>query len=141
MEKNDENQGKPVDWENIAKYKAAELENYIRRSKDAAQNAFNDGRTHVLLSILPLTDSLSEAIKTVQNENDRKGIEMLSGKFNDVLRNLGIEEIPVNIGDNFDPHIHSCIVTSETGENKVREVFAKGYKFAGRVVRPAMVKL
>jgi len=52
------------DWKSIAQYKAAELENYIKRQRDAVQNAFNDGRIHVLLSILPIGDSLSEAMKT-----------------------------------------------------------------------------
>ena len=131
---------KPPDWESIAKYKAAELDNYIKRQKDAVQNAFNDGRTHVLLSILPIADSLGEALKTVKNADDRKGIEILKNKFEGVLMALGMEEIPVKKGDKFDPHIHNSITACEDGENKISEVLQKGYRFGGRIIRPALVK-
>ena len=130
-----------IDWESIAKYKAAELENYIKRTKDAIANAFNDGRTHVLMTMLPLGDSLGEAIKTVKNPDDQKGLEILVRKFDAVLESLGMEEIPVAAGDTFDPYIHSCIAPAQDGNNKVLEVWQKGYKFAGRVIRPATVKI
>jgi len=131
----------PPDWENIAKYKAAELDNYIKRTKDAVQNAFNDGRIHVLMTILPIGDSLGEALKTVQNKDDRKGLEILLSKFEGTLTALGMEELPVKIGDAFDPHIHQSITECECGENKIAEIYQKGYKFAGRIIRPAMVRV
>lgn len=129
------------DWESLAKYKAAELENYIKRQKDAVQIAFNDGRTNVLMTILPLVDSLYEAIKTVKDENDRKGIEILTSKFEAILTNLGLEEIPVKTGDKFDPYIHTCVTVSEKTDNKIQKVWQKGYRFAGRIIRPTTVSI
>jgi len=131
----------PLDWESIAKYKAAELENYIKRTKDSVSAAFDDGRRHAILSILPIGDTLAEAARTVKNPDDKKGIEMLAKKFDATLAGLGLEEIAVKKGDKFDPHIHSSINQSETGDPSVTEVLQKGYKFAGRVIRPAMVKI
>ena len=130
-----------INWENIAKYKAAELDNYIKRTKDAIQNAFNDGRTHVLMTILPISDSLGEAIKSVQNPDDKKGLEILTRKFDEILQGLGLEEIPVKVGDIFDPYIHACITSPSDNNNKILEVWQKGYKFAGRVIRPATVRI
>ena len=129
-------------WESIAKYKAAELDNYIKRNKDATLNAFNDGKSHVVMKVLPLTDSLNEALKTIKSEADRQGIEILSRKFDTILTGLGLEEIPVKAGDNFDPFIHQSISQAqEGGKNKILEVYNKGYKFAGKVIRPATVRI
>jgi molecular chaperone GrpE len=131
-----------VDWESIAKYKAAELDNYIKRNKDTVSNAFNEGRTAAAMKIVPLVDALGEAIKSVQTETDRKGIEILTRKFENVLGDLGIEEIAVKKGDKFDPHIHHAINEgAEDGQQKVVEVYQKGYKFAGRTIRAALVKI
>jgi len=129
------------DWQSIAKYKAAELDNYIKRTRDAVQGAYNDGRTHVVMMMLPLGDSLGEAIKTVKNDADREGLEILIRKFDGILESLGMEEIKVKVGDKFDPHIHSCISQASDDNNKILEVWQKGYRFGGRVIRPAMVKI
>jgi len=129
------------DWESIAKYKAAELANYIKRNKDAMQNAFSDGRAQVLTGILPILDSIVEAARTVQNPSDRQGIEILQRKFESMLVGFGLEEIPVKVGDAFDPRIHYCACASETTKNTVLEVWQKGFKYAGQVVRPATVKI
>ena len=130
-----------IDWEKIAKYKAAELENYIKRQKDAVSNAFNDGRTHVILSVLPILDNLRDAMNSMKDETDREGVAMLGRKFESILSNLGVEEIVVKKGDVFDPYIHNCAATGESSEKKVVEVWQKGYKFAGRVIRPVTVKI
>jgi len=129
------------DWESIAKYKAAELDNYIRRQKDAVQNAYNEGRSRVIMEIVPILDSIYEAVRTVLNPSDRQGIEMLQRKFEAVLVHLGMEEIPVKVGDPFDPHIHNCAMADPNTQNKIVEVWQKGYRYAGRVVRPATVKI
>ena len=130
-----------VDWEKIAKYKAAELDNYIKRQKDAVGNAFNDGRTHAITSILPVLDSISDAVKIVKDENDLAGIKILERKFAGILAGMGLEEIVTKKGDPFDPYIHTCVAAGENTENLVLEVWQKGYKFAGRVIRPVTVKI
>ena len=128
-------------WENIAKYKAAELENHIKRSRDQIQLAYYDGVAKALTKILPLSDALCEAIKTVANESDRRGIEMLLRKFDTTLAEMGMEQIEVRVGDKFDPYIHSSIGSSTTEENKITAVYQKGYRMNGKVIRPAMVGL
>jgi len=141
-------------WESIAKYKAAELENYIKRQKDAVGNAFNDGRLSVVMGILPIMDIAAEALKSMKDENDRKGVEMLLKKFEANMYSIGLEEIACKAGDKFDPYVHNC-VSKEHEDNIVREIWQKGYrlggkvpgdsqgsyKFAGRVIRPVAVKI
>ena len=136
----------PVNWESIAKYKAAELDNYIKRNKDSISNAYTDGRQNVILSIIPFGDNIDEAIrvatKSVNDPNDAAvlaGLEVLGRKFTALIEGLGVEIIPVKKGDQFDPYIHSSI-TEGTG-TKIVEVYQKGYKFAGRIIRPATVQI
>jgi molecular chaperone GrpE len=78
-------------------------------------------------------------LKIIQNENDKKGIEILARKLEGIFTNLGVEEIAVKRGDNFDPYVCTCISSSEDGKNTIKEVYQKGYKFAGRVIRTATV--
>jgi molecular chaperone GrpE len=140
-EKHQETKEPKIDWEGIAKYKAAELENYIKRHKDSVQNSYNDGRTSILLNFLPLGDSLSEAIRTIKDENDRIGVQILTRKFESILIGFGVEIIDVKIGDKFDPYIHQCVSTADDTKNKITEILGAGYKFSGRVVRPAIVRI
>jgi molecular chaperone GrpE len=137
-----------IDWEKTAKYKAAELENYIKRHKDAVSNAFTDGRAHVISCILPILDSLNEAVKTARKEKEwgntelfRQGLEVLQRKFESILETLGVEEISVKKGDPYDPYIHNCASAREHTNNTVVEVWQKGFKFAGKVIRPVTVKI
>jgi molecular chaperone GrpE len=146
-EKEKEKPEKPaVDWESIAKYKAAELENYIKRNKESVQNSFNDGRQNVIMAILPFGDNIDEAIRiakgAINDPNDAgvvAGLEVLGRKFGAIIENLGVETIPVKAGDKFDPYIHSSISAGEG--TKIQEVYQKGYRFAGRVIRPATVRI
>jgi len=142
MEESSEEQKVEIpNWENIAKYKAAELENYIKRQKDAVQNAYNDGRINTLMKLLPLNDTITTAVNSFRDESVKQGLNMLIRKFESIIADLGVEEIAVSVGDTFDPYIHECVNNSEVQSNTVSEVYQKGYKFAGRIIRPAMVKI
>jgi len=47
-------------------------------------------------------------------------------------------------GEEFDPQIHNAVMQAEDealGENKIAQVFAKGYKIGDRVIRHAMVQV
>jgi hypothetical protein len=49
-------------------------------------------------------------------------------------------EVP-GVGADFDPNSHEAIDRSGDDATCVLEVYRKGYKLAGRVLRPAMVKV
>jgi molecular chaperone GrpE len=90
------------------------------------------------MEILPIGDALGEAMKILKSDADKKGIEMLIRKFDNILETHGVEILEVKIGDKFDPYIHNAI---SSGGEKVMEILQKGYKFSGRVIRPAMVRI
>jgi len=126
---------------NLAKYHAAELENFRKRNMESAHKAFNDGRERVLLQILPIMDALYEAMKTVETEHDRAGIEILIRKFTQTLTTNGVEEIG-KVGEEFNPHMHEAVAVAAAEKcGIVLEVWQSGYIMNGKVIRPATVKV
>ena len=66
-----------------------------------------------------------------------------------ILRNLkymlseeGVEEIEAEEGVEFNPYEHQAMMTEskeELKDNGIVQVFQKGYKLKGKIIRPAMV--
>ena len=60
-----------------------------------------------------------------------------------LLPTLGLEEIPA-AEQPFDPEMHHAVMREDADgvePDTVTEVFQKGYRYGGRVLRPAMVKV
>jgi molecular chaperone GrpE len=64
-----------------------------------------------------------------------------------VLRENGVEEIEVKIGDKFETEIHEAVEDKNCSdcknkkkfENKIKKVILKGYRIGDKIVRPARV--
>ena len=129
---------------NIAKYQKAEFENYKKRERAGAESAFSEGRAFAVVSFLPVFDALAEAMKVIQSDDDRKGLEMLQRKFDDILKMFGVTEVDAKPGDKFDPYIHNSVAAAaQEGQpsGTVLEVWQKGYKLDGKIIRAASVKV
>ena len=94
------------------------------------------------MDFLSVIDNFERALNAeTADENYKKGISMIFGQFNDILKKLGVEEIEA-LNMPFDPNLHHAVNQVEDenfGENTVCQVFQKGYKLNGKVVRCAMV--
>jgi len=129
---------------NRAKYEKAEFENYKKRERMTVENSFNEGRIFVLINVLPVLDSLTEALKVIKAKEDREGIEILHRKLESILLSIGLEEIDAKPGVKFDPHIHNSVAVGKadgTASGVILEEWQKGYKLEGRVIRPSTVKV
>ena len=123
---------------------AAEYDNYRRRSQKEKESVWNDAKSETVLAFLPVYDNLERAIKQeTADEAFKKGVEMTMNQLREVLKKLGVEEIPA-LGETFDPNVHNAVMHVEdesAGENTVVEVFHTGFKSGDKVVRFAMVKV
>lgn len=123
---------------------AAEYDNYRRRSQKEKESVWNDAKSETVLAFLPVYDNLERALKQeTADEAFKKGVEMTMNQLREVLKNLGVEEIPA-LGETFDPNVHNAVMHVEdesAGENTVVEVFQTGFKSGDKVVRFAMVKV
>ena len=87
-------------------------------------------------------DNLENAAKVqTEDENYKKGIELVLKQFQDVLKSKGVEEIKT-VGETFDPELHEAVssVQDDTkGEKEIVQEYRKGYKLGHKVIRHSMV--
>lgn len=120
----------------------AEFENYKKRSSKERDGLYNSILSDVVEVILPVLDNLENAAKVeTQDEEYKKGIELVLKQFKDVLLSKGVEEIKA-LGETFDPELHeavSSIQDENLGEKEIAQEYRKGYKIGNRVIRHSMV--
>ena len=120
----------------------AEFENFKKRSAKEREGLYNSILSDVIEVILPVVDNLENAVKVeTQDENYKKGIELVLKQFQDVLNSKGVEEIKA-VGETFDPSLHeavSSVQDDEKGEKEIVQEYRKGYKIGNRVIRHSMV--
>lgn len=123
----------------------AEYDNFRKRSQREKEATYGDAKANTLKLLLPVLDNFDRATdnKTDDIEVYRKGIEMTLAQLGELLKNLEVESFG-EVGDEFDPNIHSAVMTVENPdlpENSVAGVFEKGYKMGDRILRFATVQV
>ena len=122
----------------------AEVDNVRRRAERDIEHAHRYGLEKLISSLLPIVDSLEQALQMVDhnvNTGMREGLELTMKLFVDVLQKYNVEQLDPT-GKLFDPQQHEAMSIQESAEvppNSVLAVFQKGYKLNDRVIRPARV--
>lgn len=87
-------------------------------------------------------------IKSVQNPevaNYLVGFKMFLSQFDDLLKDFGIESIEPKIGDEFNSDVMEASkvvkITDEKNDNKVSNVYGKGYRLHDRIIKLASVEV
>lgn len=97
------------------------------------------------LEVLPVLDNCERALAIEsQDENYRKGFEMVYRSLVNALKKEGVEEIQA-LNEPFDPNWHQAMLAEPAKEGEepgiVTQVLQKGYKIKDRLLRAAMVKI
>ncbi|MBO5554075.1 MAG: nucleotide exchange factor GrpE [Solobacterium sp.] len=99
------------------------------------------------LEILPVLDNCERALalkaEDSNDENYRKGFEMVFRQLSQALKKEGVEEIEA-LDQEFDPNWMQAMMTEQVEgvePGKVTAVLQKGYKLKDRLLRAAMVKV
>jgi molecular chaperone GrpE len=123
----------------------AEFENYRRRSARELGEASARGAEALITQMLSVLDNFGYVLEAAKDHDDAvaKGVRMVHGELRDVLARAGLEDVP-GVGAPFDPTWHDAVMqvegeTTEEGEPVVAQVLRNGYRFKGRVLRPASV--
>lgn len=130
-------------WEKAVRA-MAELDNVRRRAERDVTNAHRYGQEKLIHSLLPVIDSLEQALHlTDKNPEDamREGLLLTLKLFLDALKKMDIEQIDPE-GAIFNPQEHEAMSMQEVPgvePNTILTVFQKGYKLNERVIRPARV--
>jgi len=125
----------------------ADFENFKKRSQKEKTEMFQFASENFATKLLPVMDNLERAQAALADASDEAkgyidGLEMVFKQLKDVLKEEGLEEIVCE--GPFDPNLHHGVAVGEDDEKDdqdIIDVFQKGYKFKGKVIRPAMVKV
>ena len=120
----------------------AEFENHKKRSQKEREMLYSSILADLVEKMLPVLDNLENAAKAeTQDEEYKKGIELVLKQFKDVLTANGVEEIEA-VGKTFDPELHeavSSIQDENLGEKEIASEYRKGYKIGTKIIRHSMV--
>ncbi len=124
---------------------AAEYDNFRRRTQKEKDELYLMSKVTVIGELLSVLDNFERAEQNTDAglEDYKKGIDMIFKQFNDAITKLGAEVFG-EVGDEFDPQLHSAVMHTENeelGENVVSAVFQKGYKLGEKVIRCATVQV
>lgn len=120
----------------------AEFENYKKRTEKEKQNTALYAKADVVEMLLPVIDSMENAIAIeTADENLKQGISLMFEQIRMFLEKNGVEEIG-KVGEEFNPELHDAISIQEVenaNSGEIISVFRKGYKIKDRIIRHAMV--
>ena len=121
----------------------ADFQNYKKRVEKEKRDLYSYANEKLMNELLAVVDNFERALDHDADEGFKEGIEMIFKQLQDVLEKSGLAEIPA-LGEEFDPNVHSAVMTEETEDyesGKVSGVMQKGYTLNGKVIRPSMVKV
>lgn len=134
--------------ENREKRTLADFVNYRQRMQNEKSGAYDNGAMDAITKLLAILDNLERALQAVpeseKENNYYKGTEMIIKQFLLLLSELNVQEIKVNPGDDFNHDLHCAVAHVEDenfGENKITDVFEKGYKYKDKVIRYTKVRV
>jgi molecular chaperone GrpE len=105
--------------------KLAEFDNYRKRTERERYDLMQTASEDLVKELLPVLDNFERASRQLRDTLERKGV---------------VEVNP--IGQPFDPELHEAVQRVETTDHApgiVVWVMLKGYTYAERLLRPAMV--
>jgi molecular chaperone GrpE len=125
--------------------KAAEFENYKRRTENEISSLYKYASESLITDLLPVLDDFDRVMKSWNDKHDaetlRKGIELIYDKFKKVLQKQGVKEIESN-GKEFNVSEHDAVLQTPSAEappNTVIETIEKGYYLKDKVIRHSKV--
>ncbi len=115
----------------------AEFDNYRKRTAAASKEMVASGTARIVEALLPVLDACDAAAG-----HGDESVDAICGQLLAVLVKEGLERIP-SVGEAFDPEIHEAVLhePGDGGEQTVVEELRAGYRWGGKVLRAAMVKV
>lgn len=127
---------------------AAEFDNYRKRSQAQLGESRVRAQASLVGSLLDALDDFGRVTsidpETATVESVLEGVALVERKLYQLLQDAGLEEIDPE-GEPFDPNVMEAMVrmpaASEEEDDTVEQVFQRGFRFGGHLVRPARVSV
>ncbi len=125
--------------------KAAEFENYKRRSENDQLNLLKYTGEMLIVKLLPVIDDLERSLQHIgnakENSSINEGIKLVYDKLMKILGEQGVKKIEA-VGKPFDVEYHEALLQRKdetVPPHTVIEELEKGYIYKDRVIRHAKV--
>jgi len=141
----DDAQTQAAEWQDKFLRLQAEFDNYRKRTLREKMELVQTGGRDVLLAMLPVRDDVQRAVTAMEKSDDlealRAGVQLISQKFTEALRQKGVTEIEV-LDKEFDAEEAEAVARFAAGDDKkvcVIDVVQTGYMLGDKVLRFAKV--
>lgn len=128
--------------------KAAEFENYKKRTENDLFNITKYANEELIEKLLPILDDLERFLDHSKQENSTndpfyKGVELIYNKFIRILELQGLQKIDC-VGHQFDVNLHDALLVipnedPNVAANTIIQEVEKGYKLHDKIIRHAKV--
>lgn len=132
-------------YKELALRKAAEFENYKRRTENDQLNLLKYAAESLIIKILPTIDDLERSIEHMTEETDvhkiKEGIQLIYSKFVKTLEEQGVKKME-SIGKPFSVEFHEALMQradDSVPPHTVIDELETGYMYKDRVIRHAKV--
>ena len=113
----------------------ADFDNYRKRALKQQTETLERGAESLVMKLLEVLDTVDLA----RSHGEGDAIEPVAAKLTEVLEKEGLERIDP-VGKPFDPNEHEAVAHEPgDGDPEVIGLMRAGYRWKGRVLRPAMV--
>ncbi len=133
------------EWREKFLRKAAEFENYKRRTENDQLNLINYAAESFIKKILPVVDDFERSLEHIKDSNDygklKEGVQLIYNKLLKVLEEQGVKKIEA-VGKPFDVHFHEALmqkVDDSVPPHTVIDELEKGYLYKDKVIRHSKV--
>ncbi|MFW6020299.1 MAG: nucleotide exchange factor GrpE [Bacteroidales bacterium] len=122
----------------------SEFDNYRKRTMREKSDLIKSASADLIKEMLPLIDDMERALKNIPEEQEdaRKGMELIRDKFLKILKQQGLKEMDSK-GKEFNTDYHEAVTQipapEEDMKGKVVDVVEKGYILNDKVLRFAKV--
>ena len=125
--------------------KAAEFENYKRRTENDQLNLIKYAAESFIIKLLPVVDDFERSLLHIENAKDsdavKKGIKLVYDKLIKILTDQGVSKIEA-LGTPFNVEYHNALLQKSTESfppHTVIEEIETGYMYKDRVIRHSKV--
>lgn len=134
-----------AEWKDKYLRLQAEFDNYRKRTLREKMDLVQTGGRDVLLAMLPVRDDVQRALAAMEKSDDiealRQGVQLISQKFTEALRQKGVTEMELKEKE-FDADVAEAVARFAAGEQmkgRVIDVVQTGYMLGDKVLRFAKV--
>lgn len=138
-------QQKIAELTEVSKRAMADLQNYKRRTEEEKKQFVQFANAMLMAELLPVLDNFERAASHIPDSLKEhewvKGMVHIEKQLLATIQKAGLQRMPSTISEMFDPNRHEALLQGPGEKNVILEELEAGYLLAGKVIRPAKVKV